>query len=52
MKSESPLFFTVNDVNTVMKKMYKNWDETQFISYIEAFSLPRDKKFNDFSKAQ
>ena len=45
-----PAVLTVIDVNTIMKKMYKNWDETQFFDYIKAFSLPRDKKFNDFSK--
>ena len=45
-----PAVLTVKDVNTIMKKMYKNWDETQFFDYIKAFSLPRDKKFNDFSK--
>ena len=45
-----PAVFNVNDINTIMKKMYKNWDETQFFDYIKAFSLPKDKKFDEFSK--
>ena len=45
-----PAIANVNDVNKIMKKFFKNWDEKQFYSYMDRFSLPRDKKFGDFSK--
>ena len=45
-----PTIVNVNDVNKMMKNFFKNWDEKQFFSYMDSFSLPRDKKFGDFSK--
>lgn len=38
------------EVNKIMRKFYKNWDEKQFFNYIDSFSLPKDKNFGDFSK--
>ena len=45
-----PNIVNVNDVNKMMKNFFKNWDEKQFFSYMDSFSLPRNKKFGDFSK--
>lgn len=45
-----PNSVNVLDVNKIMKKFFKNWDEKQFFKYIDSFSLPKDKKFADFSK--
>lgn len=45
-----PNSVNVIDVNKIMKKFFKNWDEKQFFKYIDSFSLPKDKKFTDFSK--
>ena len=45
-----PNVVNVPDVNKMMKKFYKKWDEKQFFNYIESFSLPKDKNFGDFSK--
>ena len=45
-----PASLNIKDINKIMKNMYKNWDEKLFLSYIDSFSLPSDKKFNDFSK--
>ncbi len=45
-----PNSVNVIDVNKIMKKFFKNWDEKQFFKYIDSFSLPKDKKFADFSK--
>ena len=45
-----PASINIKDVNKIMKNMFRNWDEKRFLSYIDAFSLPMDKKFSDFSK--
>ncbi|MCR4639157.1 ABC transporter ATP-binding protein [Ruminococcus sp.] len=45
-----PASLNIKDINKIMKKMFKNWDEKVFFGYIDSFSLPKDKKFNDFSK--
>lgn len=45
-----PNSVNVLDVNKIMKKFFKNWDEKQFFKYIDSFSLPKDKKFADFSR--
>lgn len=45
-----PNVVNVIEVNKIMKKFYKNWDEKQFFNYIESFSLPKNKNFGDFSK--
>lgn len=37
-------------VNNIMKNIYKNWDESVFFQYVEAFSLPADKIFKKFSR--
>ena len=41
---------TPKNVGTVMKRIFKNWDKDAFYQYIQKFSLPRDKKFKDFSR--
>lgn len=45
-----PSVVNVKDVNRMMKKFYKNWDEKQFFDYIKRFSLPENKKFGEYSK--
>ena len=45
-----PSVVNVKDVNRMMKKFYKNWDEKQFFEYIKSFSLPENKKFGEYSK--
>ena len=42
-------YLTPNDVNKVMKNIYKNWDENLYFKYIEEFKLPKDKISKDFS---
>ena len=42
--------FTANQVNTMFKGLYGNWNEQQFFSYLDRFSLPRKKKLKKFSK--
>ena len=38
------------DINTMMKKIYKNWDSELFSRYLKEFQLPEDKKLKDLSK--
>lgn len=45
-----PGTFTAKDINFVMKKTFKQWDEKAFFDYISKFSLPEKQKFSEFSK--
>lgn len=41
--------FTPSDINLIMNKIYKNWDEKLFYQYLTRFGLPKDKMIKDFS---
>lgn len=43
-------FMTGKNINTMMKNIYKNWDEEQFFNYMKEFSLPTKKPCGDFSR--
>lgn len=45
-----PTVFTVNDVNSVMKRTYKNWEEDKFNGFVKSFGLPQKKQFKEYSK--
>lgn len=45
-----PENLTVKDVNTIMKNIYRTWDEGVFRSYIRRFSLPEGKIVKDYSR--
>lgn len=36
-------------VNKIMKKIYKNWDETLFFKYLQRFSISPEKKIKEYS---
>lgn len=38
------------DIDTTMKRIYKNWDSNAFLNYLEKFKLPKDKKIKELSK--
>lgn len=38
------------DIDAIMKRVYKNWDSTLFMNYLEKFKLPHDKKIKELSK--
>lgn len=38
------------DIDTIMKKIYKDWDSKLFFQYLEKFSLPPKKKVKELSK--
>lgn len=40
----------VNNINTVMKNIYPNWDENIYFSHIDKFNLPRKKIIKEFSR--
>ena len=41
---------TPKNVGAVMKRIFNSWDNDAFERYIQKFSLPRNKKFKDFSR--
>ncbi len=43
-------FMTPKEINTMMKNIYKNWEEETFFEYLKRFSLPRKKKCGTFSR--
>ncbi len=45
-----PESITVKQVNAVMRRTYRRWNEAQYFSYTDRFSLPRDKSFREFSR--
>ena len=42
--------FNAHQVNIMFRGLYSNWNEQQFFSYLDRFSLPRKKKIAKFSK--
>lgn len=45
-----PLVLNADDVGSIMKDTYINWDMNVYNSYLEKFNLPHKKKFSDFSR--
>ena len=43
-------FMTPNEINTMMKHIYKNWQQDTFFEYLKRFSLPRNKRCGAFSR--
>ena len=43
-------FMTPNEINTMMKHIYKNWQQDTFFDYLKRFSLPRNKRCGAFSR--
>ena len=41
---------TANDINSVMRDIYKNWDSDLFYRYLSDFNLPDNKKIKTLSK--
>lgn len=45
-----PETLNAKQLNTVMKGIYKNWDEEKFFGFLTKFGLPLNKKFKTFSR--
>ena len=43
-------FLTAKQINTIMKNVYKNWDEALYFDYLKKFSLPLKKACGSFSR--
>lgn len=41
---------TVKDINKILKRIYKQWDENTFYKFMDEFKLPDDKAVKGFSK--
>ncbi len=45
-----PEILTPNDINSVMKDIYKNWDSELYFKYLTDFALPKTKAIKTLSK--
>lgn len=45
-----PEVLSAKNVNSVMKRTYRRWDEKTFAGYISRFRLPEAKPFKDYSR--
>ncbi|MCM1186956.1 MAG: ABC transporter ATP-binding protein [Lachnoclostridium sp.] len=43
-------FLTAKQINTIMKNIYKNWNEEKYFEYLKRFSLPTKKACGSFSR--
>ena len=41
--------YNLEDINTIMKKFYSNWDEKEYYKYIKEYKLPKNKIIKEFS---
>lgn len=45
-----PEILMPNDINSIMKDTYKNWDSNLYFKYLTDFALPKNKQIKTFSK--
>ncbi len=45
-----PEILTPNDINSIMKDIYKNWDSELYFKYLTDFALPNNKAIKTLSK--
>ncbi len=45
-----PENLTLTNVNAVLKRSYRTWDESRFLDYAKRFQLPGKKPIKDFSR--
>lgn len=43
-------FLNPRQINTIMKNVYKNWNEEKYFEYLKLFSLPTKKACGNFSR--
>ena len=43
-------FLTARQINTIMKNVYKNWNEDKYFEYLKRFFLPTKKACGSFSR--
>lgn len=47
--SYMPEQLTPNDINIILKNIYKNWDSKTYFNYLDLFKLPKNKIIKEFS---
>ena len=45
-----PEILTPNNINSIMKDIYKKWDSKAYFKYLEDFNLPKNNQIKTFSK--
>lgn len=45
-----PELLNANNINSIMKDLYKSWDRNLYYKYLKDFSIPLDKTIKTFSK--
>lgn len=41
---------TANNINSIMRSIYSNWDEPAYQNYLKQFELPEGKRIKDYSR--
>ncbi|NLY11768.1 MAG: ABC transporter ATP-binding protein [Firmicutes bacterium] len=49
-ESNFPESLNGKNINSIMKRIYRNWDEKLYLHYFKKFSLPTDKEIKTFSR--
>lgn len=49
-ESYFPDNLSASNINTILKSVYKTWDEQRFAGYLQRFSLPEKKAVKDYSR--
>ena len=42
-------YLTAKQINSIMKDIYRNWNENKYMNLLKNFNLPKDKSIKDFS---
>lgn len=42
-------YLTAKQINSIMKDIYKEWNESKYINYLKQFNLPTNKLLKDYS---
>lgn len=42
-------YLTAKQINSIMKDIYKEWNEDKYINYLKQFNLPKNKLLKDYS---
>lgn len=42
-------YLTAKQINSIMKDIYKEWDESKYVNYLKQFNLPTNKLLKDYS---
>ncbi len=42
-------YLTAKQINSIMKDIYRNWNENKYMNLLKKFNLPKDKSIKDFS---